>query len=71
MHPNSLYGRRATAAGLKPEETSILGLCCVEHGLPYNSSFLDLAAKKLGLASVSLEQAEEALGKNWTSTICK
>jgi len=71
MHPDSNHGRRAVRLGLDPETTSILGLCCVENGLPYNSSHIALAAKKAGLEEISISEAEKRFGKNWTSHICK
>ena len=73
MHLESIYGKRASKQGLDPENTSILGLCCVENGLPYDSSFLDLAAVKMGKkpGEISLNNAKEYFGENWTSTITK
>ena len=70
MNPQSNYGIRAIKAGLDPETTSILGLCCVENGLPYESSYTELAAKKAGLERISIREAERIFGENWTSVIC-
>jgi len=71
MHPESTYGLRAAKVGLDPAKTSTLGLCCVENGLPYDSSFIALAAKKAGKESISIAEAERIFGKNWTDVICK
>lgn len=70
MNEESNYGIRAIKVGLNPEKTSILGLCCVENGLPYESSYTELAAKKAGLERISIQEAVRIFGGNWTYLIC-
>lgn len=71
MHPESIKGRRAIKVGLNPAKTSILGLCCVEHDLPEESSFIQLAAKKAGLSEITISEAEKRFGENWDYAICR
>jgi len=71
MDPQSHYGRRAINVGLNPLTTSILGLCCVENGLPHESSFIALAAKKAGLKDISIDEAKRLFGEDWTHKICR
>lgn len=67
MHPDSIYGKRAIKAGLDPAKTSIHGLCCVENGLPYDSSVMALAARKAGRKEISARDAERLFGENVNS----
>jgi hypothetical protein len=69
-----IRGKRATAQGLNPATCSVFDVCCHERGIdPKSSSFLDLAASRMGKApgSISIAGAEREFGKQWTSTVCK
>ena len=71
MDEGSIYGERAIKVGLDPKMASILDVCCLENGLQFGSSFIDLAARKAGLSSISIEYAENHFGKNWVDKIFK
>jgi hypothetical protein len=72
MHPKSKQGKRAIKLGLNPNTTSIFSLCCAENNLkPENSSFIDLAAAKLGKTQISINDAKKAFGQNQVREICK
>lgn len=53
------YRRRALEAGLDPEHSNLLQICCAERGLdPEHSTCLDLAAVRLGRQPGELTEDE-------------
>jgi hypothetical protein len=67
----SRYSTRCSVYGRTPLTISHLGLCCLESGLPEDSSFLDLAAVLMGKkpGEISIQDAIDRFGPAWASKI--